>query len=78
MVACSSLYETAPVGPQDQPHFINQAVALDTALSAQDLLKALQSIENNMGRIRDGVHWGPRIDIHRDSCSALIIFFCLE
>ena len=60
LLACSALYRTAPVGPQDQPDFINAAVALETRLSARILLDALQTIERSHGRLRDGTRWGPR------------------
>lgn len=60
IVAESSLYETKPVGPQDQPDFINQVIAVDTELTAHALLYALQAIENHMGRVRT-LRWGPRI-----------------
>ncbi|EKD92264.1 MAG: hypothetical protein ACD_29C00094G0002 [uncultured bacterium] len=56
----SSLYETKPIGPQNQPDFINQVVAIKTTLTALALLKALKSIENTMGRIHLE-KWGPRI-----------------
>ncbi len=56
----SSLYRSKPLGPQDQPDFINAVMAIDTTLSAQQLLGALQSIETAQGRIRAGHRWGPR------------------
>lgn len=56
----SSVYETLPIGPQDQPNFMNQVIALDTGLLPHALLHALQTIENNMGRVRT-VRWGPRV-----------------
>lgn len=60
IVAESSVYETKPVGPQDQPDFMNQVIAVETRLSAHELLYALQAIENKMGRVRTR-HWGPRV-----------------
>lgn len=56
----SRLYETAPLGPQNQANFINQVIVLKTSLTALNLLKALQEIENAMGRARQG-RWGPRV-----------------
>ena len=56
----SSLYRSAPLGPADQPHFINAVAELDTGLEPEDLLDRLQSIENAHGRVRDGEKWGPR------------------
>ncbi len=61
LVARSSLYRGKPMGPQDQPDYVNAVVALDTLLSAEDLLRALQEIERLQGRERDTERWGPRI-----------------
>ena len=60
VVAVSSLRETEPVGVLDQPRFLNGAVAVDTELSARDLLEVLFGIERTLGRVRDGSRWGPR------------------
>ncbi|MDX1757628.1 MAG: 2-amino-4-hydroxy-6-hydroxymethyldihydropteridine diphosphokinase [Marinobacter sp.] len=59
LVAQSPFYRSAPVGPQDQPDFINGAVALETRLPALALLDQLQAIEQSQGRQRIE-HWGPR------------------
>jgi 2-amino-4-hydroxy-6-hydroxymethyldihydropteridine diphosphokinase len=61
MEACSSLYSCKPMGPQDQPDYVNAVVALDTLLSPADLLQRLQRIEELQGRERDAEQWGPRI-----------------
>lgn len=58
--AVSRFYRTAPVGPRDQPDFVNAAVRLDTGLAPRTLLAALQDIERAHGRVRDGRRWGPR------------------
>lgn len=58
-VATSPLYSSQPVGPQDQPDFVNACVQLRTALSPLALLDQLQSIEQRQRRIRVR-HWGPR------------------
>jgi len=60
VVAVSALRETEPVGVTEQPRFLNGAVALETALSAQVLLETLLGIERSLGRARTGVRWGPR------------------
>lgn len=60
LTVCSSLYKTAPWGLDNQPPFYNQVVSLDTDLAPAALLRALQQIENDMGRVRK-VRWGPRI-----------------
>lgn len=55
----SCLYSSPPMGPQDQPDYINAVVSIDTTLSAHQLLDALQQIEQQHGRIRKR-HWGER------------------
>jgi 2-amino-4-hydroxy-6-hydroxymethyldihydropteridine diphosphokinase len=61
LIRCSRLYQTAPVGPQDQPHFVNAVVAVLTQLSAHELLTALKAMEARLGRGRPVVRWGPRV-----------------
>ncbi len=56
----SNLYSSRPMGPADQPPYINAVAWLKTRLDAATLLSQLQSIENLHGRIRQGAHWGPR------------------
>ncbi len=56
----SSLYRSAPLGPADQPAYINAVARLETQLSAEALLDALQAIEARHGRVRSGERWGPR------------------
>ncbi len=60
VVATSSLRETAPVGYLEQPAFLNGAAAVDTSLSARELLCALLDVERALGRTRDGPRHGPR------------------
>jgi 2-amino-4-hydroxy-6-hydroxymethyldihydropteridine diphosphokinase len=60
VLAVSSLRETDPVGLEDQPRFLNGAAAVETALSAQDLLRVLLAVERQLGRTRDGPRFGPR------------------
>ncbi len=59
LLKTSSLYASPPMGPQDQPDYINAVALLDTSLSAHDLLDALQAIEQQHGRQRKR-HWGER------------------
>ncbi|WP_404367843.1 2-amino-4-hydroxy-6-hydroxymethyldihydropteridine diphosphokinase [Marinobacter sp.] len=59
LVAQSPFYRSRPVGPQDQPDFVNGAVGLSTGLPALILLDELQRIEKSHGRER-GRRWGPR------------------
>lgn len=59
--ACSSLYETEPVGFHQQPAFLNAVLALETELEPLSLLHALLAIERELGRDRSqGVPNGPR------------------
>lgn len=59
VTAVSSLYASSPVGPQDQPDFINAVAQLKTQLKSIDLLDALQALEQDAGRVRKR-HWGER------------------
>jgi 2-amino-4-hydroxy-6-hydroxymethyldihydropteridine diphosphokinase len=56
----SHLYLSRPMGPQDQPDFVNAAVGLLTQLSSKQLLAALLEIERSMGRIQRE-RWGARV-----------------
>jgi 2-amino-4-hydroxy-6-hydroxymethyldihydropteridine diphosphokinase len=56
----SRLYLTNPMGPQDQPRFVNAAAGLLTQLSPRDFLMELLIIERSMGRVRQE-RWGPRV-----------------
>ncbi len=60
VVAVSSIRETDPVGPLDQPRFLNAAVAIETELRPRALLDLLLSIERELGRTREGPRFGPR------------------
>ena len=59
VLAVSQLRETDPVGVVDQPHFVNGAVAIETARAPRDLLDLLLEIERSLGRVREE-RWGPR------------------
>ncbi|EPQ9489567.1 2-amino-4-hydroxy-6-hydroxymethyldihydropteridine diphosphokinase [Escherichia coli] len=60
ILAVSSFYRTPPLGPQDQPDYLNAAVALETSLTAEELLNHTQRIELQQGRVRKAERWGPR------------------
>ncbi|MDF3829074.1 MULTISPECIES: 2-amino-4-hydroxy-6-hydroxymethyldihydropteridine diphosphokinase [unclassified Pseudocitrobacter] len=60
IVALSSFYRTPPLGPQDQPDYLNAAVALETSLAPEALLDHTQRIELQQGRVRKAERWGPR------------------
>lgn len=56
----SPKYSSAPVGPQDQPDYVNAVAAILTRLPPEALLIQLQAIEKQQGRVRSGEHWGAR------------------
>ena len=56
----SSLYRSHPMGPQNQPDYVNAVVMFQTTLDPLSLLDALQDIEARHGRLRNGQRWGPR------------------
>ncbi len=61
----SRVYETAPVGPVEQPAFLNMVIEVEVGeeVSARDLLKLAKQIESDLGRQRRE-RWGPReIDV---------------
>jgi 2-amino-4-hydroxy-6-hydroxymethyldihydropteridine diphosphokinase len=58
---CSPLYRSAPMGPSDQPDFMNAVAVILTRLEPRDLMRRLQDIENAQGRRRDTPRWGPRV-----------------
>lgn len=57
--ARSSLWLTPPVGPVEQPPFVNAVAGLLTQLTPRELLEALLAAERVQGRQRE-VRWGPR------------------
>jgi 2-amino-4-hydroxy-6-hydroxymethyldihydropteridine diphosphokinase len=59
VLATSPVYETDPVGPRDQPVFLNAVAMLDTTLEPPALLDALLAIEAEFRRERT-LRWGPR------------------
>lgn len=59
VVAASTVEETAPLGPQDQPAYLNQMLLVETGLEPRPLLDALLEIEKRAGRVRRQ-RWGPR------------------
>ena len=60
LVSVSSLYLSRPMGPADQPAYINAVALVQTRLAAPTLLAELQSIERTHGRERKNEQWGPR------------------
>ena len=60
LVARSSLYASAPMGPIEQPDFINAVAGVLTQLTPRELLAELKSLELRLGREPAVVRWGPR------------------
>jgi len=60
IVAVSNLYKTPPMGPQNQPDYINAVAELKTMLSPHQLLIYLHHLENQQARSRDTERWGAR------------------
>ena len=65
VLACSSTYDTDPVGEvPDQPSFLNACVRVRTGLEPLELLDGAKRLERGLGREQAGVRHGPRaIDI---------------
>ena len=60
LARASTLYRNPPMGPPDQPDYVNAVAELATALTAHQLLAHLQVIEADRGRERTGERWGSR------------------
>ncbi len=59
VLADSGYYKSKPMGPEDQPDYVNAVVEIETAFDAAELLKNCQRIEAQQGRIKKR-HWGER------------------
>lgn len=59
-IATSKLYSSTPMGPQNQPDYINAVVAIETELTPIELLNCTQAIEQEQGRVRKDERWGAR------------------
>ena len=61
LIRSSRLYRNPPMGPVDQPDYVNAVAHLLTSLTARELLAELQRLERRHGRVRqDADRWGPR------------------
>lgn len=60
VLVSSSLYISKPMGPAKQADFVNAVVKISTSLSPEELLIALQNIEQQHKRARSTQRWGPR------------------
>lgn len=62
LVVASPLYANPPMGPQDQPEYVNAVAGILTQLPPEQLLSELQALESRLGRVRaPGDRWGPRV-----------------
>lgn len=59
-IGVSHYYASKPMGPQDQPDYVNAVAALKTTLLPEQLLDLTQQIELEHGRVRKAQRWGPR------------------
>ena len=74
LIAVSRRYWSDPVGPQDQPRFLNAAAALVTELGAGELHAALRALEVELGKRPPPVRFGPRrIDLDLLAYDALVL-----
>ncbi len=55
----SGYFKSKPMGPEDQPDYVNAVVEIETSMDAIELLKHCQQIEKQQGRIKLR-HWGER------------------
>ena len=60
LIKTSSLYKSPPMGPANQPDYINAVAEIATSLSPEELLIALQAIENKHDRVRTSERWCAR------------------
>jgi 2-amino-4-hydroxy-6-hydroxymethyldihydropteridine diphosphokinase len=61
LVLRSALWRSRPLGPQDQPEFVNAAAGLLTDKDPRGLLADLQALERHLGKTEPAVRWGPRV-----------------
>ena len=61
LMAASSLFGSRPLGPVEQPDYVNAVAGLLTQLAAEDFFGALRALEIALGREPPQVHWGPRL-----------------
>jgi 2-amino-4-hydroxy-6-hydroxymethyldihydropteridine diphosphokinase len=61
LIAQSPFYRTAPVDYLDQDWFVNAVFAIETCETPKALLEMIHQAEQEAGRRRDGVRFGPRV-----------------
>jgi 2-amino-4-hydroxy-6-hydroxymethyldihydropteridine diphosphokinase len=59
-IQVSAFYSSKPMGPQDQPDYVNAVACINTTLQPLDLLALTQKNELDLGRVRKDERWGPR------------------
>ncbi|ATC95772.1 2-amino-4-hydroxy-6-hydroxymethyldihydropteridine diphosphokinase [Pseudoalteromonas tunicata] len=59
-IVVSRFYSSKPMGPQDQPDYVNAVAKITTLLAPLALLDQTQKIELDCGRVRKEERWGPR------------------
>ena len=57
----STILETEPWGDVEQPDFLNAVAEVESELGPRALLDGLLEVERELGRVRDGKRWGPRV-----------------
>jgi 2-amino-4-hydroxy-6-hydroxymethyldihydropteridine diphosphokinase len=60
VVRVSTFYLNPPLGPPEQPWYVNAVAQVRTRLSSQELMRVLRRVEVALGRVR-GQRWGPRL-----------------
>jgi 2-amino-4-hydroxy-6-hydroxymethyldihydropteridine diphosphokinase len=60
LLKASAFYLNPPLGPPDQPWYVNAVAQVRTRLEPEELLRVLRQVEEDLGRVR-GEHWGPRV-----------------
>jgi len=60
LLKASGLYRSAPMGPADQPCYVNAVAEIATVLSAPELMRVLQALETAHGRLPTAVRWSAR------------------
>lgn len=74
LLAQSSLYRSAPLGPPGQPDYCNAVCLVETGLAPDALLTELHAIERQMGRQRPPQRWAPRlIDLDLLHCEGQVM-----
>ena len=61
LILRSRLWRSRPMGPQDQPEYVNAVAGLLTTKTPRELLAELQAIERRMGKTEPSLRWGPRL-----------------